>query len=774
MNSEIKKIILDKAKTYRQYVKNGRRDCDYKRLREIQARCKSLIQKRKSDYYKNLSDSLNDPNISPKKYWSVLHRFLNKRKSPQIPPIRQNDTVVTDISEKANIFNAFFANQCSLLQTNSDIPDQLPLYTNNRLVSATFEPVKVLSIIRSLDVNKAHGWDSLSVRMIKLCDESIVFPLINIFNAAQDSATFPSTWKRGNITPCFKKGNKSLVQNYRPVSLLPILGKILEKCIFDDLYCYFENNNLFTDCQSGFRKGDSCISQLLSIVHEIFKNFDANPSIDTRGIFLDISKAFDRVWHEGLVFKLQSYGISGMLLELLKDFLSGRLQRVVINGQASNWEEVLAGVPQGSILGPLLFLIYVNDLPLNIESAVKIFADDTSLFSKENPTNSIILNNDMVNISNWANQWKLSFNPDITKQAVEVYFSRKISTNTPSIILFNGNPVSVEPFQKHLGLYLDNKLSFEQHLEEKIAKVNKIIGLISRLRSLLPRHSLLTIYKAFARPHLDYGDIIYDNPGNISLAHRLETIQYNAALAITGCIRGSSREKLYAELGLESLSDRRYCRKLCFFYKIVNGRAPAYLLNHLPDRYEKAYATRVSNVFDPIKARTVRYKNSFFPYCTSQWNSLDSKLLDLPSIASFKHALARFYRPSPSLLYNVHHPKGIIFLNRLRVNFSHLKEHKFRHNFQDTVDPFCNCSSNAIETSEHYLLHCSDYSMQRSILFDDLNTASINLVPFNPKYLVQILLFGCPNFSFSDNHNIITFVINYIVQSKRFDRSLFE
>ena len=583
-------------------------------------------------------------------------------------------------------------------------------------------------------------------------------------------------WKRGNVIPCFKKGDKSLVKIHRPVSLLPILGKIFEKCIFDNLYSYFEVNNLLSEYQSGFRKGDSCTAQLLAIVEDIFKNFDANPSIDTRGVFLDISKAFDRVWHEGLVFKLKSYGINGNLLGMIKDFLSERLQRVVINGQTSSWEQILAGVPQGSILGPLLFLIYINDLPLNIKSNVKIFADDTSLFSKViNPTTSAtVLNKDMEQISTWANQWKMSFNPDITKQAVEVYFSRKCSLNTPAPILFNGSPVSVEPSQKHLGLHLDQKLTFSHHLNEKISKVNKIIGMITRLRSLLPRSALLTIYKSYARPHLDYSDIIYDNPGNMSFVNKLESIQYNAALAITGCIRGTSRDKLYAEIGIESLFDRRYCRKLCFFYKIVNGYAPSYLKTYLPDIYANPYVTRSNTVLNQIKTRTARYKDSFFPFCCSQWNLLDMQLRELPSISSFKNALARFYRPTPSMVYNVHHPKGMVLLNRLRVGFSHLKEHKFRHNFQDTIDPFCNCSTNSIETSEHYLLHCSDYSMQRSTLFDDLKKASINLLPYNSSWLARTLLFGNSIFSNNENHTVITLVINYILQTKRFDRSLFD
>ena len=218
--------------------------------------------------------------------------------------------VVTDVSEKANIFNNFFANQCSLIETQSVLPpDQL--LTNHKLESIFFDEAKILALIRALNVNKAHGWDEISIRMIKICDTALVKPLVNIFRFSLNSGKFPNNWKKGNIVTVYKKSEKDIVKNYRPVSLLPILSKIYEKCIFDSIYNYFERKNLFTSCQSGFRKNDSCISQLLSITHDIFKAFDANPTIETRGIFLDISKAFDRVWHDGLIFKLKSYGISG-------------------------------------------------------------------------------------------------------------------------------------------------------------------------------------------------------------------------------------------------------------------------------------------------------------------------------------------------------------------------------------------------------------------------------------------------------------------------------
>ena len=215
--------------------------------------------------------------------------------------------------------------------------------------------------------------------MLKLCGESIYKPLNLTFISCLKTGQFLSEWKKANVAPVFKKGNKQLVKNCRPISLFPITGKILERLLYNQMFEFFIRNDLISQNQSGFKPGDSCINQLLAITHEIYKSFDA--CLDVGAVFLDISKEFDKVWHQGLPYKLKQNGISGNLLETLTDFLKDRKQRVVLNGQNSSWANVEAGVPQGSILGPLLFLIYINDLPDNLSTNVKLFADDTSLFS---------------------------------------------------------------------------------------------------------------------------------------------------------------------------------------------------------------------------------------------------------------------------------------------------------------------------------------------------------------------------------------------------------
>ena len=262
------------------------------------------------------------------------------------------------------------------------------------------------------------------------------------------------------------------------------------------MFKFFSENKLISHNHLGLEPEDSCIKQLLCITHDIYQSFD--DGLQKRDI-LDISKAFDKVWHEGLLIKLKQNGISGNLLNVITDFLYQRKQRVVLNGQHSSWTNIEAGVPQGSILGPLFFLIYINNLSDGLTSNPRLLADDTSLFSVIHNINSKTndLNIDLMKISNWAFQWKMRFNPDPNKKAQEVIFSRKIIKIDHPPFYFNQNLVKSSPTCRHFRMVFDTILDFNLHLKNVHIKVNKTIDLLRKLQNTLPRTSLITILKSF-------------------------------------------------------------------------------------------------------------------------------------------------------------------------------------------------------------------------------------------------------------------------------------
>ena len=657
------------------------------------------------------------------------------------------------------------------VDNDSSIPPNITFATEQKLSTLEFCTDDIVKIIKSLDPNKAHGHDEISIRMIKLCATSISKPLSILFRNCFENQCFPNEWKRANIVPVHKKNDKQLIKNYRPVSLLPVCSKIFEKVIFNSLFKYLEDNNLLNGNQSGFRPGDSCVRQLLSITHEIYKAFDANPSLEVRGIFLDLSKAFDKVWHDGLMYKLKRLGICGKYYGLIHSFLNDRHQRVVLNGQCSNWSKIKAGVPQGSILGSLLFLVYINDLPEGLTTNAKLFADDTSLFSvvHDSTLSSVSLNNDLIKISQWAYQWKMMFNPDVSKQAQEVVFSRKGITMNHATVYFNNDPVIRENFQKHLGLFLDSKLNFSGHINEKIKKATKGINVIRKMNLSLPRSSLLTIYKSFVRPHLDYGDVIYDQPNNTSLSDKIESVQYNAVLAITGAIRGTSKEKLYQELGLESLRNRRWLRRMSYLYKIISTKLPPYLYDLIPP-LQKSH--RYPGCFKTLRCRTELFRNSFLSFTVNEWNKLDSDIKNSDSYEMFRKKLLAFLRPVGNSMYGIYDPFRVKLINRLRLGFSHLREHKFRHNFADTVNPLCSCALET-ENTEHFFLRCQNNLSARTTLMNELNNISNAINPLNSIDLIRVILYGDKNFDNVTNFKIITATIKFIKTTKRFEEALF-
>ena len=243
-------------------------------------------------------------------------------------------------------------------------------------------------------------------------------------------------------------------------------------------------------------------------------------------------------------------------------------------------------------------------------------------------------------------------------------------------MMFHNDNVS----QKHLGVILDFKLTFEEHLNNVLAKFNKTVGLLRKLRNILPRTTLITIYKAFIRPHLGYGDVLYDEVFNDSFKEILESFQYNASLALTGAIRGTSKGKIYQKLGLESLRDRRWYRKLCLFYKILKNENPKYLFSLIPTRRSLYSARNIHNI-PLVNTKHNFFKNSFFPSTIIEWNDVNPHHRKSENFSVFNSNILNFIQPSPNSVYNCHNPKGICLITRLRCGLSHLIERKFKHGF---------------------------------------------------------------------------------------------
>ena len=345
-------------------------------------------------------------------------------------------------------------------------------------------------------------------------------------------------------------------------------------------------------------------------------------------------------------------------------------------------------------------------------------------------------------------------------------------------------------YHKHLGFVLDSKISYTKHVDDKITKANQGIGVIRRLYNYLPRKALLQIYKSFIRPHLDYCDVIYHKPTyddfystyysersktdpvntNLQYTNKIEAVQYNAALAITGCVRGTSREKLYSEFGLISLYDRRRFHRLSLFYKILNHLTPEYLRRFIPDSIRRLQITR-TNRDDVVPTRTQKFRYSFFPDTSNSWNLLSSFIKSSPTLNIFKKRYMKFFNINPNPIYGIHNPIGLKYLTRLRVGLSHLRAHKYQHNFCDTTSNSCSCSINMSETVEHYLLHCPLYNHIRTELFGKLRQVISLITLISPSYTCNLLLFGNSSLDFYTNRKIMELTISFIISSNRFEGS---
>jgi hypothetical protein len=549
------------------------------------------------------------------------------------------------------------------------------------------------------------------------------------------------------------------------------VGKVQERVVYKRIYNYLKINDLLTWKNSGFKELDSAMNQLVYITDKIYKALETGNEVCL--VFLDVSKAFDRVWHAGLLYKIKGMGITGNLYNWLIDYLSGRKIRAAINGQSGEWHHTNAGVPQGSILGPLLFLIFINDITESIESDIHLFADDTSLMDiMENYMTSYDkINRDLERLSTWASKWLVTFNATKT---VYLIVSRKLNPAPKPALLLNGEPVKEVLTHKHLGLTINTSLTWSDHISLLTAKAARCVGLLQRISRTVPRQCLEILYKSMIRPILEYENIIYDSSSDIHL-NRLENVQRQAALACTGAYKHTNHATLLKELSWPPLSIRRKNHRLNVMFKVQNNLTPPYLASACPPltRDRTNYNLRSSMNISTPQMKTTSYQKSFFPLTISDWNQLDQKVRHLPSLNSFKESLKSSSSPKPNPLYHHDCSKAAINHTRIRLGLSGLSYQ--RYEYKHITDPRCPSCDAPREDKMHYFLTCPTYSAQRiNFLLDicDILLANNIEIDFRRRqfrtFLMDTILRGSDLFNKNENENIMSITQNFIKETHRF------
>ena len=564
---------------------------------------------------------------------------------------------------------------------------------------------------------------------------------------------FPITWKTAHfVSPIHKKGNRETCNNYRPISLLSCVGKAFERCIQQKTLEYLNSNSLITRHQSGFIPGDSTVYHLLNLYHDLCSSLDQGKTV--QAIFFDISKAFDRVWHRGLIHKLDAIGIRGDLLAWFGDYLNNRKQAVVVKGEQSDYLAVSAGVPQGSVLGPLLFLVYINDIITNIDSTIKLFADDTSMYSflRDIDEQTQTLNSDLSKINQWANEWKVNFNQTKTELMV---LTRERNINLPPLY-FDGTVLVPTDSHKHLGVFLQSDCKWDTQIKSVATKCRMLISCLRSLKYRLSRKALENMYKAYIIPHFDYADVLWDHCTQ-ELAQHLEVLHLDALRTITGLVRGTSHERIYSESGFCSLSERRRRHKIIMYHKIVNNQVPDYLREILPPLVSDNNVYHLRNPLEREIPRwdLTRFRYSFFVSTTSIWNNLPERIQRSSSIGEIKHFLREDDQSVPAYFYSGDRLPQIIHC-RLRLGMSNLNQDMVNRFLSD--NPSCACGSRS-EDANHFLLQCPRY--------EQLRIQTINALDI-PNIDISILLNGSPHLTLSTNLHVFKIVHEYITKSNRF------
>ena len=592
-----------------------------------------------------------------------LFQYLKNSRTDQqgIPPLKQNGNLHTETKDKANILNQQFKSvftplaplslrELSLMKVQDLVddkvipPDALPEELRNStpvMPEISISEAGIINLLKNLKPKKAAGPDRIKPVVLQELRVELAPILKVLFERSLESGAVPPIWNSANVSPIFKKGEKSAAANYRPISLTCILCKVMEHIIASNVVKHLDTNGLMYDLQHGFRERRSCETQLVSLIEDLARKTSQRKQTDL--ILLDFSKAFDKVNHSKLLLKLHSYGIRNATLRWIRAFLSNRQQKVVVEGEESDSVPVTSGVPQGSVLGPILFLAYINDLPQDIVSQVRLFADDTAIYlTLDSKSDSDTLQKDLDRLQTWEARWDMEFNPSKC-QVIRVTASR---TPLQTQYILHGQVLEAVSSARYLGVDISSNLSWNTHVNRITSNANRSLGFIKRNFKTKSPQIREAAYQSLVRPQLEYASSAWD-PNTKENKGKLEMVQRRAARwTLNDYASTTSVTSLMAQLGWQTLEQRRSVARLCLFYKIVNGLVAV----PLPDYIQPAH--RISRFCHSMTFRQIHtgkdyYKYSFFPLAVVQWNALPASVAVSPSLEVFKAAVGELQHPKP-------------------------------------------------------------------------------------------------------------------------------
>ena len=637
MTSKIRQAITERDRLKKLARKNSM-PSTWTQFKISRNNVNSTIRKAKKKYY---HDELKANKSNPRGVWKVINELKSRKHNDlTINRLEVNNTL-TDIS---NALNKHFveigprlASKVSI--TTKDFTD----YVTPTDALFKFEKISnktVFDYLSKLSSNKSTGLDNLSCRLLRDAAPVISQSLCNLFNYSLDSGIFPTDWKVAKVFPLHKGNDKNDPNNYRPISVLSAITKIFEKIVYCQLLDHLNANSILSENQSGFRSLHSTATALLHATNEWYEKIDKG--LLNGVVFLDLAKAFDTVDHNILLKKLEIHGVRGVSLQWFRSYLYHRSQFCLANNNLSDQHHLSCGVPQGSTLGPLLFLLYINDLPSSVScSNTRMYADDTSISVAALSSKDIEskLNSDLDKIKIWLEANRLSLNVSKSEFMLVGSSPRLFSLiKTPKIQLGNV-PIKQVEFTKSLGVTIDETLSWDKQVDCICAKISKAITGLKLARPFVPQHVLILIYNALVLPLFDYCDVVWGNL-NQGLSDRLQKLQNRAARIITKSDYSIRSIDILNKLNWDNLETRRFKHKATLMFKIRNNRAPNYLNRYQQLSQHTHYNLRGQDTDLVLpKPKTEYLKKSFLYDGAKIWNNLPPSTKKSKTILQFRRNL---------------------------------------------------------------------------------------------------------------------------------------